>query len=169
MKKLLILAIAFIPFFSFGQKKSDSSIDYLISVTFDKIEDPGKLYLIWKDGDSKIDTNYTVGMNKTSFSGDITFKKARINLIEFCHYKLTMNSDTILLVEVKTFDESNTKQLIEQAKLQYGEPFMSFEKKNSIYSWKRNIENRGMYEYTLTHISNGKKAVLSIKPEKEKE
>jgi hypothetical protein len=169
MKKILILALALIPLFSYGQKKSDSSIEYFVSVTFEKIEDPGKLYLIWKDGDSKIDTNYTVGMNKTSFSGDITFKKARINLIEFCHYKLTMNSDTILSVEVKTFSETNTKQLIEQAKLQYGEPFMSYEKKNSIYSWKKNIENKGTFDYTLTHISNGKKAVLSIKPEKKTE
>ncbi|MFH2143873.1 MAG: hypothetical protein ABIJ97_15725 [Bacteroidota bacterium] len=162
MKKVILSVILLLPLIIVAQKGSDSYIEYFISVTFDKIDAPGKLYLMWKDGDSKIDTNFDVGITKTSFVGEIVFKKARVNLIEQCHYKLTIHNDTLINVDIKTFDEQNSRLLIEQVKLQYGEPYINFDKKNSIYTWKKVILDNGYIECILKQSNNAKKANLLI-------
>ncbi|MFH2095704.1 MAG: hypothetical protein ABIJ16_08370 [Bacteroidota bacterium] len=159
MKTILTGFLLAISAACFTQEDYVSRIEYLREVAFEEISKPGQLYLVWKDVSATLDNNIVIGIDSTGYDWDILFKRAKIGLVELCHYGIEIRKDTITHIMVSTFEEYYSNQLLDQSKNQFGEPYIYFNEGDSYYEWRRKDWN---ILPILVIEKSGEKAVLNI-------
>ncbi|GAB4279522.1 MAG: hypothetical protein Kow0068_03510 [Marinilabiliales bacterium] len=165
MKIVALLSYILLVLCSYSQQEETLKIEYLRKVQFVKIDEPGNMYLLWRDinpKNSEVDSMiYTsILMDSTSHNMELTFTNASVGDIDNCKYILLIHQDTIKKVSIEVNNKTMLEKLIMQAKKQYNSPYIDRSDKHSeLYIWK---SKECIFTPELIIEKNGKKGIFTI-------